>query len=57
MPLYEISRLFDPYTGERSQIQFFHDFRDGMGSYRPTQHVWVTLQRPAHLSEYLKRAR
>ncbi|MCC6543765.1 MAG: hypothetical protein IT392_04595 [Nitrospirae bacterium] len=24
---YEISRLFDPYTGEGNQIQFFHDFR------------------------------
>ena len=23
---YEISRLFDPYTGEGSQVQFFHDF-------------------------------
>lgn len=24
---YEISRLFDPYTGEGDQVQFFHDFR------------------------------
>ena len=24
---YEISRLFDPYTGEGSQVQFFHDTR------------------------------
>ena len=26
-PYYEITRLFDPYTGEGSQVQFFHDFR------------------------------
>lgn len=24
---YEISRLFDPFSGEGSQVQFFHDFR------------------------------
>jgi len=23
---YKITRLFDPYTGEGSQVQFFHDF-------------------------------